>query len=189
MSGPPEIFEAQENTELSLTTWQHILRGAADKLAPSVREMGWMQLSHSFSPSIRLTSQVSTCFPACSSLCDTRILFPFGEYQLLISCEPRLLLFLQSQLSLFLENFHPCTSYFASFLLKPLPSFSSKVGHAALWLQGHHPWLLQHCLDACFKDIAAFCFDVLPIQKWVKFVGMTHLHFRLKRSPILEFPQ
>lgn len=51
-----------------------------------------------------------------------------------ISCEPCLRLFLHSQLSVFLENCYPDTSYFARLLMKPLPSFSRKAGSTALWL-------------------------------------------------------
>jgi len=72
------------------------MRGAADKLAPCVGDMGWMPLSHPLS-SILLISQAPACFSACSSFGGTgNFVFSFGEYQFLISCEPCLLLFLYS---------------------------------------------------------------------------------------------
>lgn len=46
---PPEIFEAQgEHTVIAHHLVACFVRGATDKLAPSAREMGWMQLNHSF---------------------------------------------------------------------------------------------------------------------------------------------
>lgn len=62
-SGPPKIFEAQgEHRVISHHIVTYFVRGEADKLASSVREMGWMQLNHSFFLSILLISQASTCF-------------------------------------------------------------------------------------------------------------------------------
>lgn len=132
-----EIFEAQgKHKVICHHVVAYLVRRATHKLAPSAREMGWMQLSHLFSLSIQLIPQAPTCFPACSSFCDAGILFTFGEFQFLNSCELCLLLLLHSQLSLFLESFYTCTCYFANLLLKPLLLFSIKAGPPALWLQG-----------------------------------------------------
>lgn len=49
LPGPPEIFEAQgEHKVTSHHVVAYFVRGAADRWAPSVREMGWIQLNHSF---------------------------------------------------------------------------------------------------------------------------------------------
>lgn len=57
-----KFLKPKENTVISHHIVTYFVRGEADKLASSVREMGWMQLNHSFFLSILLISQASTCF-------------------------------------------------------------------------------------------------------------------------------
>ena len=111
------------------------VRGAVDKSAPSVREMGWMLLSDSFSQCVLLISQAPTCFSACSSFCGAgKFCVSLWRRSVSISCKLCLPLFLPFQFSTFLENFYADTSYLGTFFYKPLPSFSRKVESTALGL-------------------------------------------------------
>lgn len=89
-SGPPKTFEAQGGHRvISHHIVTYFVREEADKLASSVREMGWMQLNHSLVLSILLIFQAPTCFSACSSFCDTRILyFPLKNISFLFPVSP-----------------------------------------------------------------------------------------------------
>lgn len=125
----------QENTELSLAMQWHFfffVRGASDKLAPSVREMAWRPFKHSFSQSILLISQAPTCFSACSSSLGTgNFVLPVEGCQFPFPARHTCCCF-STQLLLFPENFYPGSPYFAGLLWKPFPSFSGKTGSIAL---------------------------------------------------------
>lgn len=140
----PEIFEAQgEHQVISHHIVAYFVRGAANKLAPSVREMG-LDAAQSF-----ILPEHPAYFPGTQP--DFLPVLPSATLEFCVSLWRRSgshflptlpAAISHSQLSLFLENFYPVTAYFASLLLKSFPSFSSKAGPTNLWLQGHHPWLL-----------------------------------------------
>jgi len=142
LPGPPG-----EHGVIAYHVGTFFVRGAVDRLAPSVREMGWMLLSHSFSQHILLISQAPTCFSACSSFCGAgKFCVSLWRRSVSISCKPCLQLFLPFQFSTFLENFYPGTSYLITFFWNPSLPFPGRLSPQpwgwAPWLQGHHPWLL-----------------------------------------------
>ena len=111
------------------------VRGAVDKLAPSVREMGWMLLSHSFSQHVPAHfSGTHLLFCLLILLWRWEILcFPlekisFHFLQTVPAAVPPLSV-LNIPWKLLPRHFLPC-----NLLLKPLPSFSRKAESTALGL-------------------------------------------------------